>query len=93
MEQVLELITQKLEAMINAGDPSPIQSKYQAITALLPYALQPEQCGQHRVLDVCLHAVKASKEQDFIWDHIGQLPITMLLNEESPVSMKQAVRT
>ena len=76
--------------MINAGDPDLIYSKQEAITALLLYALQPEQDGQHRVLDVCLHAAKASKGHNFIWYHIRQLPITMLLNEESPVSVKQA---
>ena len=90
MEQVLELITQKLGAMINAGDLYPISFMNQAITALFSYALWQEQDGQHRVLDVCLHVAKASKEHHFIWHHIRHLPITMLLNEESPVSMKQA---
>ena len=89
MEQVLELITQKLEAMINAGDPDPICSKHKAITALFSYALWQEQYGQHKVSDVCLHAARASKQWSFIWHHIRQLHITVLLNEESPVSMKQ----
>ena len=90
MEQALELITQKLEIMVNAGDPNPIYSKRKAITAFLPYALQLEKDGQHQVFDICLHAIGASKKLDFLWHHIRWLPVTMLLNEESPISVKQA---
>jgi hypothetical protein len=86
----LELIAQKLETMISAGDPGPIRSKCKAITALFPYAVWQEQEGQNKVLDVCLHAAKASRAQNFLWYHIRQLPVARLLNEESPVSMKQA---
>ena len=90
MEEVLEPIAQKLEAMISAGDPGPICSKRKTITALFPYAVWQEQDGQHKVLDVCLHAARASKRMDFLWYHIVQLPIAMLLNEESSASTKQA---
>ena len=90
LKQVLELITQKLETMINTGDPHPIYSKRKTITALFPYILQQEHDGQHKVFNVCLHAVNASKQPGFLWYCIEELPITMLLNEESPVSVKQA---
>ena len=90
MKQVLELITQKLEIMANAGDPSTIYSKRKAITAFFPYTLQLEQDGQHQVFDVCLHAIRASKQLDFIWHHIKNPPITILLNKENPVYVKQA---
>jgi len=90
VEEVLELIAQKLEAMISADDPGPISSKHKTITALFPYAVWQEQNGQHKVLDVCLHAARASKRMEFLWYHITQLPIAMLLNEESSASTKQA---
>jgi hypothetical protein len=86
----LGLIAQKLETMISAGDPDQIYSKHKAITALFPYAVWQEQDGQHKVLDVCLHAARASKWMDFLWYHIRELPIARLLNGESPVSAKQA---
>jgi hypothetical protein len=47
--------------MIDAGDPGPIYSKRKAITALFPYAVWQEQDGQHKVLDVCLHAAQGLK--------------------------------
>ena len=89
MESVLELIAQQLET-ISAGDPDQIYSKRKAITALLPYAFLQAQAGQHRVLDVCLHAARASKWAGFLWYHIQRFPVASLLNEESPVSIKQA---
>ena len=76
--------------MISAGDPEQIFSKHKAITALLPYAFLQAQTGQHRVLDVCLHAARASKQKMFLWHRIKQLPVASLLNEESSVSIKQA---
>jgi hypothetical protein len=86
----LGLIAQKLETMISDGAPGPIHSKHKAITALFPYAIWQEQDGQHRVLDVCLHAARASKKWNFLWYHIRELPVGRLLNGESPVSTKQA---
>ena len=76
--------------MVNTGDPGPIYSKHKAITALFPYVLWQEQDGQHKVLDIYLQAVRASKRRYFMWNHINQLPITMLLNEDSPVPVMQA---
>jgi hypothetical protein len=86
----LGLIAQKLETMINAGDPGPIQSKCKAITALFPYAVLQDKDGQHRVFDMCLHAARASMQENFLWYHIKKLPVARLLNEENPVSTKQA---
>ena len=85
------LIAQKLETMISTGNPGPIYSKHKVITALFPYAVWQEQDEQHKVLDVCLHAARASKQWDFLWYHIKQLPITRLLNGEGPVSIKHAL--
>ena len=87
---MLGLICQRLETMISAGDPDQIYSKYKAITALFPYAVWQEQDGQHKVVDVCLHAARASKRMEFLWYCIIGLPVARLPNEESPVSMKQA---
>ena len=87
---MLGLISQKLETMISAGGPHPIYSKHKAITALFAYAVWQEQDGQHKVLDVCLHAARASKQRGFLWYYIRELPVARLPNEESPVSMKQA---
>jgi len=76
--------------MISAGDLSPIRSKNKAITALLPYVIWKGQDGQHKVFDVCLHAARASKNEEFLWYYIRHLPIDRLLNGGSPVSIKQA---
>ena len=76
--------------MISAGDPHKIYSKHKAITALLPYAFLQAQAGQYKVLDLCLHTVRASKQKMLLWHHIKELPVSRLLNEESPVSIKQA---
>jgi hypothetical protein len=72
--------------MISAGDLGPICSKRKAITVLFPYAIWQEQDGQHKVFDVCLHAARASKQEDFLWYHIRELPVDKLLNGECPVS-------
>ena len=76
--------------MISAEDLYPIYSKRKTIAALFPYAVWQEQDRQHKVLDGCLHAARASKMRDLLWYRIGWLPIARLLNEESSVSTKQA---
>jgi len=76
--------------MISAGDQDQIYSKHKTITTLFPYTVWQEQDEQHKVLDVCLHAARASKRLFFLWHHIKQLPIARLLNEESSASTKQA---
>ena len=83
-------MTQKLETMINAVDPGLICSKHKAITALFPYIVQQEQDGKH-MFDIFLHAVKASKQMNFMWGHIEGPLVTMLLDEGSSVSLKQAI--
>ena len=67
-----------------------ICTKHKAITAFFPYAAQQEWDGKNEAFDVLLHTIRASKQQGFMWHRVG-LPITMLLNKENPVSLRQAV--
>jgi len=64
-------------------------SRSQAITAFFPYAVWQERNGQHEILNAFFHAVRALGEPWFMWYHIEPL-VTMLLNKESPVSVRQA---
>jgi len=63
MEQVSSLIMQKLKVKAEAEDHHLLQSKYKAISALLPYVLQ---YGQPEMVDIFLHGVKASRTLWFI---------------------------
>lgn len=77
--------------MIDAAEPAPICSKHKAITSLFLYAAQQEQNEQYKMLDTLLHTARAGMNLwGFMWDHIKP-SITILLNEESPVSLKQAI--
>ena len=76
--------------MIGTADPDPIYSKRKAITAFFPFAAWRGRNGQHRMLDTLLYTARASGEQGFMWYYIKPV-VTMLLNEESPVPLKQAV--
>ena len=89
-EEVLSLISEKFETLVEATNLSQIRSKHKAITTLFPYAVRQERNGQHKMLHAFLHAVRASKQPRFMWNRI-RLPIARLLNEESHVSLKQAV--
>ncbi|KAF9780433.1 hypothetical protein BJ322DRAFT_292345 [Thelephora terrestris] len=60
VEQFCTLITQKLQTMVEAGDPDPINSKRLAICTLLPYAIFLEQGGQRGVVDAIICAARAS---------------------------------
>lgn len=70
IEQVSGFITQKLETMIEAADPSLIISKRKAICTVLPYAIFLERDGQQGMFNAILCAAKASNSLEFIWDHI-----------------------
>ena len=88
-EDILSLISEKLETLVEATDLSQISSKYKAITAFFPYAVRQEGDGQRETLDAFLRAVRSSKRHGFMWNHIRPL-IPTLLDEESHVSLKQA---
>ena len=90
MDQVLALISQTLETMIEAADPAPIRVKHKAITAFFPYTVRQERDGRDDMLNTFLRAARASGKRGFMWHRI-RLPITALLSEENPVSLKQAV--
>lgn len=85
------MISQKLRAMIAAEDPNPICTRYcKAITAFFPYVARQEQNGQGEMFDTFLRTARASKKGGFMWHRI-RLPIAVLLREESPVSLRQAI--
>jgi len=67
MEQISNLITEKMKTMAKAEDYHPLQSKRKAITTLLPYAIRLEKDGQPEMLDTFLHAARASKEWELTW--------------------------
>ena len=90
MEKVSDLITWKLEAMIETQDLSQIRSKYKAITALFPYAIRREQYGQPETFGVFLRLARASGRWEFMWHRVRPL-VAALLEEESSVSLKRAV--
>lgn len=83
MEQVLNLITGKLETLIEAEDCCSLRLKHKAITALLPYAVRQEQDGRPEMLDTFLRVARTSRERQFTWNRIQQVSIT-LFSEGSP---------
>ena len=83
MEEVSNLITQKLNTLADAGDCRPLQSKRKAITALLPYAMWQERDGRPEMFDTFLRAARASRERQLTWNRIKQAAITLIF-EASP---------
>ena len=90
MDQVSTLISQTLETMVKAADPSPICDRHKAITAFFPYAARQVRGGQDKMLNTFLRTARASRRRGFVWHRI-RLPVATLLNGESPVSLKRAV--
>jgi hypothetical protein len=76
--------------MVEAADPYPIHSKHKAITALFLHVTQQKEVEQHKMLDVVLRSMRASRKWEFMWHHIKP-PVIALLNKESPISVKQAI--
>jgi len=64
--------------MAEAEDHRQLQSKHKAIAALLPYAVWQERDSRPEMLDMLLHATRASREKQFTWPHIDQFAITLL---------------
>ena len=69
--------------MAEAEDYHSLQSKRKAISALLPYAVWRERDGQPEMLDVILHAARASRMFRFMWCHVDQF-VSTLFSEASP---------
>ena len=70
LEELSGLITQKLEDMVEAADPDPIQHKRKAISVLFPYALILEQHKQREMLKAVSRAAIVSDSGAFMWHHI-----------------------
>jgi hypothetical protein len=86
VEQVTNLITQKLGMMIQADDHQPLLSKRKALTALLPYAILQERDRHPEMLDAYLHAVRTSMEPNFTWRHARE-HVDGLFQKTSPRAM------
>ena len=86
MEEVSNLITQKLEAMVGSVDRNRIRSKRKAIIALFPYAVRLGQSGKQRMVDMSLRAVMVLYSEEYIWRRAKPL-IMKSLNTQSPPSL------
>ena len=64
--------------MAEAEDYHPLESKYKAITALLPYAVWQERDGQPEMLNTIMHAIRASRMEVFMWDQVTLFAGTLL---------------
>jgi len=76
--------------MIRVGDPHPIASKCEAITALFPYAIWREQAGKRDVFDTFLRLASDLGRFGSVWHRIEPL-VVMMLEEGSQVSLKEAI--
>ena len=86
MEQLSNMITQKLKIMAEAEDCQPLQIKCKAITTLFSYAVLQERDGKSEMLHTILQAARASKtpgNQNFMWHHVTQF-VSTLFSEASP---------
>ena len=69
--------------MVEDGANLTLQSKYKAITALLPHAVWQERDGQPEMLDTILRVARASRMRWFMWRHVNRF-ISTLFSEASP---------
>lgn len=95
MDLVLDLITKKINTMVEAGNSDHIVSKRKAINSLFPYAILLEQGGQQRMIDVILGAARVSDSDisnlgKFMWDRVV-LYISRLYEKDSPASLNRAI--
>jgi len=75
--QVSSLITQQVNTMAAAEDLDKLCSKHKALTALLPYVVWEERDGKPEMLDVLLHAARASGPLMFRWSHAQPFAIAL----------------
>ena len=74
--------------MIEAANPDQIYSMRKALTVLFPYIAQQEHSGQHAMIEAFLCVARVSGQSGFMW-HWVRLPYITMLNEGSPISLKQ----
>ena len=86
MEEVSNLITQKLETMVQATDQELIRSKHKAINALLPYAVRLGRSGEQRMVDMSLRAAMTLDSEEFVW-HRAKSLIVRPSNTQNPPSL------
>ena len=72
MERVSRLITQKLDAMVTAGDRDLIFSKRKAISTLFPYAICLKRDGEHGMADAICRVAETSNSWRTIWHRVGR---------------------
>ena len=90
MEEVSNLITQKLETMVKSADQELIRSKHKAISALFLYVVRLEQSGKQRMVDMSLRAAIALNSEEFMW-HRAKPLIMRLSNIQSPFSLDRLI--
>ena len=76
--------------MVEVADRDVVFSKRKAISALFPYAIYLEQCGDPRMVDVILCAARASYFGTFMW-HPIQPYIDTLFNRKIVPSLSRVV--
>lgn len=86
MIELPALISHKLKTIT---DSSSIYSWRKAITAFFPYIALEGQNGQYEMLDTFLQIARASQQPGFMW-HWVKPHIAVLLNENGPITLKQA---
>ena len=67
MQRLSDLITQRLETIVDNANRQSTFSKHKTINALFPYAIHPEQSGQQRMLEANVYAARVSGRG---WRHI-----------------------
>lgn len=105
MEHVSNLVTQKLETMVEAKESDSIFAKRKAINTLLPYAIFLEQRGQQRMINAILRAARVSDSIStaarfsdskstnlgkFMWRHVVPY-IARLFEKRSPASLDRVI--
>ena len=95
MEYVSNLITQKLETMVEVADSDLIFPKRKAINTLFPYAILQEQGGQQGIVDAILRAARVSDSSfsnrgKFMWYRVEPY-ISRLFEKRSPTSLNRVI--
>ena len=77
-------MTKKLEAMVEAADPSLIMLKRKAISALFPYAVRLERGGDQGMVNVLARIAWIVRSERFIWHHIKLDQVLTLASPHVP---------
>ena len=86
MEEVLNLITQKLETMVKPTNWWLIYSKRKAIITLFPYVVYLGKTGKQQMVDMTLRVAIALNSEGLIWSR-AKLLIMRLSNTKSSLSL------